>query len=167
MSLLWSCHEPNQIIMTIPDNKPPLLKHQKGLNPELNQEQVVFEKHINTLDGTEVAYKVYNTGDLFEINMHHSKNLYKDDIAWKKTGMINQNDLKEMERLSKTSVVDYINSGTKTESANALEDVMWYFYFDNPVFTETQLQKWQWKWWKTPSFIKKIDHILEKSLIIH
>jgi len=66
-TLFFSCQETLEITANIPDTKPPLFQIQTGLNPELKQDQVVFEKYTQTRIGTAVATKLYANGDYYKI----------------------------------------------------------------------------------------------------
>ncbi|MGB1206068.1 MAG: hypothetical protein ACPG5B_10495 [Chitinophagales bacterium] len=150
--------------MNMPDTMPPLFQVQAGLPPEKQSAKVVFEKYIQTRMGNAQANRLYANGDFYKIYLGSNQSLKKDSIVWKKVGTISQKGLDKIEAISKNSVVDYLSSGPHELVSMAVENVNWYFYFEHPKFVETQLRAWQWKWWQTPKFIGKTNHVLEHYL---
>ncbi len=143
----------------MPDTKPPLFQVKTGLNPNLLEKKVVFEKYVQTRIGTAVATKLYDSGDYYKIYLSPNKNLYKDKVSWKKSGVLSQEDLKEIREISNNSVVDFINEGPHKKVSGAIENINWYFYFDQPKFVQSQL--FQWQFWKTPKFVGKMNSIIQ------
>lgn len=148
----------------MPDTMPPLLKVQTGLNSELSEEKVVFEKYIQTRSGNAEANRLYANGDFYKIYLSSNQSLKEDNISWKKVGSISQSGIENIQEISNNSLIDFINTGPHQRVAGATENVNWYFYFDEPKFAQSQVRQWQWQWWQKPKFVDKMNKALEQNL---
>ena len=160
VTLFWGCHEPEQSTVDMPENKPPLLQVQTGLSPELEGEKIVFEKYVQTRMRNAEATRIYASGDFYRIYLSSNKSLKEDHISWEKMGVLSQGALKEIEDISTHSVADYLRKGPYKQVNQAIENVNWYFYFDNPLFVQSQLRQWR----RAPKFVREMDRVLEENI---
>ena len=164
ITLLLSCQESKTYTMTMPNSMPPLLQVQAGLPSETNELKVVFERYIQTRMNNAEANKLYANGDFYKIYLSSNQSLKKDSISWQKIGSISPKGLNVIQKISENSVVDYLNNGPHKIVSMAIENVNWYFYFEQPKFVETQVRQWQWQWWRKPKFVGEMNNALEKYL---
>lgn len=144
----------------MPDTMPPLLRVETGLNPKLKDEKVIFEKYVQTRMGNAEANRLFANGDLYKIFLSSNQHLKRDNISWQRAGAISEAGLNEMRDISKNSLVDYINDGPPERVAKAVENVNWYFYFDEPIFVQSQLRASE----GAPKFARKMNEALEGYL---
>lgn len=171
MVLLLGCQDSKKYTINIPDannipdTMPPIFQVQTGLNPELKDAEVVFEKYVQTRMGTASATRLYANGDFYKIYLGADESLKDDNISWKKVGIISKNGLEKIQKISNNSVIDFINKGAHKKVVGAGENVNWYFYFDQPKFVQSQVRPWQWQWWRNPKFVGKMEKIIKQNLI--
>jgi len=71
---------------------------------------------------------------------------------------ISKNNLNKIQKISNRSVVNFLNKGPHERVTGAVENVNWYFYFDEPKFVQSQIRQWQL--WGKPKFVRKMDRII-------
>lgn len=161
IGVLTSCQNPKLISMQNTSNKPTIFDFKQGLPENISSKKIVLEKFLRTASGNMQATLLYENGDLYTIIYNKRTDFDAPSTKWDKRGELSPDDLDRIHKISESKVKDYINDGPHKKHNRALENCKWYFHFEENLFAETQ--KRQWIWWTTPSFVKKIDHIIENN----
>lgn len=168
--LLTSCNEPKKITveMQFPDKKPAIFEIQKGLDPSLKNEKILFENLNLSPHGGSSANRVYANGDFYKIIRGRKTKLDSEYFKWNKIRVLSKNELEKIEKISNHSLVDFINAGPHELVGGLTRIIHWYFYFDQPKFIKTQKRPlYSARSFKdlmsrrNPKFVRKMNRILE------
>lgn len=147
--------------MKMPESKSELFQWEKGLEAEDREHKVVLEKYIETRMGNVEANRIYANGAFYQIVLGDDEEIFEEDQTWEKIGLISKEGLERMQRISKHSLMKYLRKVDKEASDNPLEEIEWYFYFDEPIYAKSQNRQFA----RNPKFVRKMDKTLERFFI--
>ncbi|GLR20174.1 hypothetical protein GCM10007940_47900 [Portibacter lacus] len=154
-----SCQDSKIYKMDTPKTKPPLFNLEAGLEQELMDREVIFEKYIQTRIGNAEANRIYDNGDIYKIFLGSNQNIKKDDISWEKVGTLSEKGIEKLKSISENEVQDFIKDGPHERVAQAIENINWYFYFGETILVQSQSRQWK----RDPKFARKIEKAIESN----
>lgn len=151
--------------MEMPDTMPTVFQIEGGLNPELKNEKIIFEKYSESRMRTVYAARLYANGDFYKIYMGSNDSLMEDSISWRKLGVMSPAGIAKIESISNNSVIDYLNDGPIATEHDTYEWTYWYFYFDEPKYVESQSRRSKVFPWQTPKFVRRMNKVEMQFLV--
>lgn len=141
--------------MKAPEQKPPVLMHEKGL--EDPSAKLLFEVYSQTNSMNTHSYKVFQNGDCYEMYKGAKVKLDSEYATWVKLGTLDEGDLKKIEEIIKNEVQDYIKNPNQKIQNRPLSINYWYFYLNEEDFIYSQKQKFKFQPKFARKLMKKID----------
>jgi hypothetical protein len=145
--------------MNMPETMPPLFSIERGLPEETKNAKVVFEKYIQTRMGNAEANRLYANGDMYKIFLGSNQNIKTDNVSWNKVGSISEDGMEKLEKTTRKHVQAFLSEGSHERVNQAIENINWYFYFDDPIFVQSQERQWK----RNPKFARKIEKVIEQN----
>jgi hypothetical protein len=109
--------------------------------------------------GNAEADRLYANGDLYKIFLGSNQSIKDENISWNKVGSISDEGIQKLEKTANKHVQDFLSDGAGERIATATENINWYFYFNEPVFVQSQTRPWT----RNPKFARKLDRVIENN----